>query len=349
MNRKSLIYSFVFIIIFLTSCIQNLDEADKVNISILHPYGTSSKRDIKMREIFKDFEKVNPNISLSLVSSSGFDRVSQRMNDLVVLGKIPDIIYLREDKDKILEEFMIDKNYIRPSILNDENYAIYDSLSIKGFWYNKKIFKNAGVKDLPKNFNEFILTCEKIKEWAKNEHWNKDILSLYKDGKDTILKYYILENHMEEFKNNKNIVKLLKNYYTDAELFLENLEFRNKMSSKEKVIREFNVGHTAIYIGEYWDKSLFSENLDIGFWSFPITDEYKYVFVDKNKYLLSNLSDEAQKKASDKFIKYILSDEVKNKISDLGLFPLNNNDVFINKNSFQGINNEFNKVEFIDD
>lgn len=56
------------------------------------------------------------------------------------------------------------KDIVKSYTFNDKVYAIPNGTSFLTTWYNKDAFKKAGITELPKNWDEFLACCEKLKK-----------------------------------------------------------------------------------------------------------------------------------------------------------------------------------------
>ena len=104
-----------FIYLILIFCIVGCSKkrnTKRTNIVLLHGYGSMENSDITMRRIYEDFEIENPDISMTLVSVPSFDKVEDKLNDMLSIGKIPNIIYTEDYGRYTSYPFMIENNYI---------------------------------------------------------------------------------------------------------------------------------------------------------------------------------------------------------------------------------------------
>ena len=126
-----------------------------------------------MRQIYRDFEKENPDIGLNMISMPSSTDVIYKVGDLLVVGEILDIIFTAGDGKESIYEFMVKKGYalnlmpwiqeddklkgsISPVVLKywvtqeNELYTVSDVLLLSGgYWYNKDIFDQVGIKEPP--------------------------------------------------------------------------------------------------------------------------------------------------------------------------------------------------------
>lgn len=126
-----------------------------------------------MEEYVKAFELKYPGTSVEYVAVDNFE---QNMMNMISSGDFPDVIMLPgslpiEQAVQCLEplgtsaELSQKYNFITSS-LNDNGvvYGIPSSAYTAGFLYNKKVFAEAGITELPKSTDEFLEAMRMIKE-----------------------------------------------------------------------------------------------------------------------------------------------------------------------------------------
>ncbi len=331
-----------FIYLILIFCIVGCSKkgnTKRTNIVLLHGYGSMENSDITMRRIYEDFEIENPDISMTLVSVPSFDKVEDKLNDMLSIGKIPNIIYTEDYGRYTSYPFMIENNYIvdlgdyiendidlKNSIPQDvldswkENggtkYTISDRFKTYVLWYNEMIFENVGIDNPPSNWEEFKDCCIKISEWAKNSHYNTIPISL-----NANMVADIVGN--EEIENNEKLEIFLKEILEISQY----VGFSDTKSFNEDSLSDFSIGHAAMYIGDISDYKKFPKNLNAKHVVLP--NDNKALGVRREGgigYLISNSGDEKQIEASIRFLKYMLSEKVQKKIFyELGYLPSNPN------------------------
>lgn len=336
MMKVKLLLITVLIVFSMCSCNKPISQENKVNITLLHGFGGESKEDIIMRKIYKEFEEKNTDISLTLVSVPSFNQVLEKAKDLLVIGKAPNIIYNGNSDSGTVYKFMVEKGYalnLMPYIENDselkENtskivintwkeapdalYTVTDVLETKGYWYNKEIFKLAGIEKIPGDYNSFVTMVKKINYWSK-EHSNSTVAVQLTDN---------LVNSLTESLNGKNN-KAISIEISD---FLKQNNIQKVDSLYKDELRSFNVGHSAVFFGEVFDKRSITNNMKAGFESFPIGKGLnKFSLFPSSGYIISNWGSKDQEEASIRFIKYMLSKEVQEKLlTELYKLPSNPN------------------------
>jgi raffinose/stachyose/melibiose transport system substrate-binding protein len=129
----------------------------------------------------KKFEAQNPKVKIKIVQLEN-DAYKSKMTALTASGKLPDIFHtwgggvLKQQVDAGLVEDLTDRTKPwadgllkvtkEPYILDDKVYGIPFDMGMIGFWYNKKLFQQAGVSEPPTTWGGFLEAVSKLK--AKN-------------------------------------------------------------------------------------------------------------------------------------------------------------------------------------
>ena len=332
----------------LSGCSNRKDEV--VELTMIHGWGSTEPDHIIMRQIYEDFEKEHPNIHLNLVSMPSSADVINKVGDLLTIGEIPDIVFTGGDGRSSIYRFMVQKGYaldlmpyikedevfsnnISPIILDswsvneEELYTVSDVILMGGYWYNTEIFEQAGVKEVPKTWEEWITACEKIKQLKEN------ITPVILDGNHiTYLMTSILaDENLKEIDNIKaskmnvntvtfdNVLEQLRDISKYAVL-AGNYNYRDTLAN-------FNNGESAIYINGVWANTMIDENLPVSYAPFP-SEDGKGIGTTSAcvGYILGNTEDEKRMEASVEFLKYMLSEETATKILEqTGQIPSNPN------------------------
>ena len=128
--------------------------------------------DTKFQEYIKEFNKMYPNVTIE------YEGVTNYANDVTTrlsTGDWGDICMVPTtvDKDELGNYFQSFGSYDTLSesydMLNnqrygDDVYGIPSMANVQGIVYNKKVFEEAGIKELPKTPDEFIAALKIIKE-----------------------------------------------------------------------------------------------------------------------------------------------------------------------------------------
>ncbi|MBW8820750.1 MAG: extracellular solute-binding protein [Streptomyces sp.] len=126
----------------------------------------------------KKFEAANPKVKIKIVQLEN-DAYKSKMTALTASGKLPDIFHtwgggvLKQQVDAGLVEDLTDRTKPwadgllkvtkEPYILDDKVYGIPFDMGMIGFWYNKKLFQQAGVSEPPTTWGGFLEAVSKLK------------------------------------------------------------------------------------------------------------------------------------------------------------------------------------------
>ncbi|MGW2638376.1 extracellular solute-binding protein [Streptomyces sp. NPDC001348] len=129
----------------------------------------------------KKFEAQNPKVKVKIVQMEN-DAYKSKMTALIASGKLPDIFHtwgggvLQQQVDAGLVEDLTDRTKPwsdgmlsvakQPYLLGGKLYGIPFDIGMIGFWYNKALFKQAGISTPPTTWSGFLDAVRKLK--AKN-------------------------------------------------------------------------------------------------------------------------------------------------------------------------------------
>lgn len=152
------------------------NQGDVTTIKIFHHMSEQTKRD-GLKALMDEFTKENPNVKFEEEAISQ-DSFKNTLKTKLSAGDAPDIIMgTPQDSVDLIESGHImdltgEKFYSNvedsaiPSIkVNDKVYGIPLDMSALGIFYNKDLFKTAGV-EVPKTYSDLVKVCEALK--AKN-------------------------------------------------------------------------------------------------------------------------------------------------------------------------------------
>ena len=319
-------------------CACGSKQKEIVEITMIHGWGSTREDHIAMRQIYEEFAKEHPEIRINLVSMPSSTDVIHKTSDLLTIGKIPDIIFTGGEGGDSVYPFMIEKGYavdLMPYIKADasfsknispfimENwitedgslYTLSDVLLMSGYWYNKEIFQRVGIESPPVTWNDWIVMCDKIKDY--NEKTGESIAPFVLDVEHVSYLATVIQAD-ENIDTLKKIcvegVDVHQSYFLDV---LDQMELITKYARLEEgfnyldTLSCFNKGETAIYINGVWANTMIDSDLDVAYSYFP-SDNGKGISTRSAcvGYILGNTGDERRIEASIEFVKYMLSDEV---------------------------------------
>ncbi len=141
------------------------------------------------QKIIKAFEAANPSLKVKLVDAGkNYEEVAQKFNASLAGGQLPDVVVVSDVTwfnfalnkqlapiDELLSSAKIDTSDYVDALYNDYNlsdkhYALPYSRSTPLFYYNKDLWKAAGLEDRgPKDWDEFLTWAPKLKAAAGSD------------------------------------------------------------------------------------------------------------------------------------------------------------------------------------
>lgn len=127
--------------------------------------------------LVSEFEEENPDIKVEL-QVINWDNLEQQITTMVTTGEEPDIVnlasyaeYARDDLlmplDEVISPELQEKIYdslYEAGQLDGEAYGMPLVATIRGLYYNKDIFEEAGIEEPPETWDELLETAQKIKD-----------------------------------------------------------------------------------------------------------------------------------------------------------------------------------------
>ena len=333
---------------------------EPVEITFIHGFRTSEATHVAMRQIYQDFEKKHPAIKLHIISMPSSQDVVEKVENMLAVGKVPDVIFTAGEGKDTIYEYMIahekagdlmpyleaDEAFyenVSPMILDTwkteqgELYTVSDVLFMVGYWYNCSLFEQAGIRQLPKNWEEFEQVCQQLKRsdgqkqpmMLDAEHMvyltNLILHEVYGYDLESVQTNFM---ELQTPKVQKALEQLKEiTQHTDT---LDAYSFRDALDA-------FNKEETAIYINGVWGSGLINQELDVGYAPFPSTNGESVSMVSSCiGYLVGNTKDRKKTEASIEFVKYMLSEPVAYRIlEETGQLPSNPN-VLISEETANG-------------
>lgn len=320
--------------ILLSGC--GAEEEKITEITLIHGWGSMDADHVTMRQIYSDFEKKHPEIRLNLIAMPSSMDVIDKSGDLLLVGEVPDIIFTGGEGRESIYEFMVEKGYavdMMPYIQRDKElredisplildywttedgalYTVSDVLLLGGYWYNRKMFQEAGINEIPQTWEDMLEVCRRLEEHRAG----KKVMVL-----DEIHIIYLLDAMLAE--KNPEILEEVRynNRYVESEEFRAAMhqmkalaEYSEIMSNDYRdTLADFNQEKTAIYINGVWASSMIRPEIDAVYAAFPGENGDIATISSCIGYILGNTKDEDRINASMEFIKYMLSDEVAKRI-----------------------------------
>lgn len=282
----------------------------------------------------KEFQKVYPNIK---VTYEGITDYEESLTLRLTNGDWGDICFIPSSADKsefsdyfqVLGDYdTLNKtyNFVTEKTYDDKVYGIPNGGTAGGVAYNKKVWSDAGITELPKTPDEFIADLKLIKEktdaiplytnfaagWTMGA-WN-DYVGIASNG-DADYKNNILLHTKNPFTKNKENSGPYAVYYTLYNAVADKLVEEDPASSDwESSKAKINNGEIGTMVLGSWCVQQFKDAGDhpddIGYMPFPISvDGKQYAASGGNyAYAVNKNSSKDNQIASMLYIKWLLED-----------------------------------------
>lgn len=174
--RKNII-AFFLVFVFVMQIISMSDVAcASGKVSTKKVIRFASNKDVGMLEKYKyAFEKEHPDVTIELEAPSDYENVTMEQ---IKSGNAPDVLFIpgilqQKDYDKYLlplgkkKDLQRKYDYMDDAAAIGQNvYGLPSSMYLSGFVYNKKVFEDAGISQLPNTIEEFMQDLKYIKEYT---------------------------------------------------------------------------------------------------------------------------------------------------------------------------------------
>ena len=345
--RKKRMVIFILFCFLLTAC-STVSKDESVSISFMHGWGGSGFDHVGMRELFAEFEALNPDVHIVYDTSPDLGIVMEKAADMLAVDKAPSIIstngnvqyvsnarkkgvalnlmpYLQED-----ETFASD---ISPHILqalqepSGEIYTLPDAVEYIGYWYNASLFRQAGITDtgtpngkvvLPRTWEEFWNACDALAEISPQTGAVPLQLQVSQMGFFLGARLAAVSADALNYMQKDSPVC----HREDAELAVSELvnalSYDVRRGTALDIRQNFFDGKSAIYIDGVWANTEFTETTtkqEIRYAAFPgLCGETIAYANPATGYVISNDGSQKQIDASIRFLKYMLSEDVQKQI-----------------------------------
>ena len=345
--RKKRMVIFILFCFLLTAC-STVSKDESVSISFMHGWGGSGFDHVGMRELFAEYEALNPDVHIVYDTSPDLGIVMEKAADMLAVDKAPSIIstngnvqyvsnarkkgvalnlmpYLQED-----ETFASD---ISPHILqalqepSGEIYTLPDAVEYIGYWYNASLFRQAGITDtgtpngkvvLPRTWEEFWNACDALAEIAPQTGAVPLQLQVSQMGFFLGARLAAVSADALNYMQKDSPVC----HREDAELAVSELvnalSYDVRRGTALDIRQNFFDGKSAIYIDGVWANTEFTETTtkqEIRYAAFPgLCGETIAYANPATGYVISSDGSQKQIDASIRFLKYMLSEDVQKQI-----------------------------------
>ena len=343
------------ILISVQSCQKTSPQNPSVEIKFMHGWGGNGTDHIAMRDIYQGFQDSRPDINLVIDSAPDISMVIDKACDMLAVDRMPEIIstngrgiYVANATAKgtalnltphILNDEQL-RSCVPPALLsqvedNQPLYSIPDAMEVQGLWYNRKILEEAELlqpeERLPSNWDDFMVLCQKLKEWAASE--NREIMPFALDHQ----RYLTIFVALLASCGGEDYLRRLSQSYLDEGLIeclgylreLKKLSWPEIFSLSINDSRQsFEEGRSVFFLNGVWDNIVFAGTdlePNLGYSPYPGLDGKTVSYVSLSEgYVISAMSSPKQQEASLDFLKYILSEEVQTRLMEETLqVPLN--------------------------
>ena len=343
MKKQTTCLAIIVALVFslsLTAC--TVKTTEPTEITFIHGWGSSDPDHVAMRQIYTDFEKTRPDVKLNLISMPSADDVISKVQDMLTVGEIPDVVFTAGAGEEKLYTYMAQNGYaldLQPYIEEDADfrscisdaalkrwqeedgslYTVSDVLLMSGCWINEEIFARAGIEGTPKTWDEFTQFCRRIREWALQS--GSEVTPIVLDEECLLyLTDALLENEEEGALTALSIGEK-KPQDAEYQSTIETLQQIRSFADMEEqftyrdTLEMFNSGMSAMYVNGVWASTMIREDLQVSYMAFPSADGTGSACISSCVgYLLGNTEDEKKTEASAAFLKYMLSDDVQERI-----------------------------------
>lgn len=310
----------------------------------------------------KQFEKIYPNINVTYEAVTDYDEsITLRLTN----GDWGDICFVpsKVDKKDMGEYFTplgdydtLNKtyNFVSEKTYDNTVYGIPNGGTAGGVAYNKKVWKEAGIKELPKTPDEFLADLKLIKQktkaiplytnfsagWTMGA-WN-DYVGIASNG-DADYKNNILVHQKNPFTKNSEMSGPYAVFYTLYKAVADKLVEEDPASSDwESSKGKINNGEIATMVLGSWCVQQFKDagdnKDDIGYMPFPISVGGKQYAAAGGNYAYGVNKDASTENqiASMLYIKWLIEDS--SIFDDEGSIPaLKNKDLPSSLSEFKGV------------
>ncbi|MCC0175988.1 ABC transporter substrate-binding protein [Waterburya agarophytonicola K14] len=325
--------ALLLLCLFLATGCSNSDRLEQqgvTKITFWHGINPPENRDI-FQELVAKFNQDNPRIEVEALYVGQPDAQLPKILAATVSGQPPDILwYVAQITGKLnqLGALFPLENWLDNSAIKSEiDPAMFDSMELDGHilsipfatnnaavFYRPSLFAQAGIEDIPKNWDELKATAQKLTQDTNNDRRvdrHGIFLSLGK-GEWTVFTWlpFIYSAGGDLLKNGKpNLVNdgAIAALQLGADLVQDGVAILSPPERGYEIDR-FIEGKAAMQITGPWTLAqLKSTNIDYGVFPIPVDKQPAAVIGGENLFVFKTTPERQQ--ASLKFLEYILSEE----------------------------------------
>lgn len=286
----------------------------------------SDKTEPFLREVIGEFEKANPGSKVKLQMVSWTD-INQKVTTLVSTNQAPDVLILDAFANFAGDELLLSADEVlSPKTREDfiEKFAANGQLegtqygiplvgSVRGLFYNREIFKEAGLSDPPKTWDELREHARAIEKVDKVGYG----MPLGPEEAQAEFSLFMWGNGGDWMKDGK--------WSIDQPANVEALEFMNKLANEDEVTQPnpastnrtdlwklFGAGRVGMVMGSNFYPVLLKDqnpDLDYAVAPVPVNEGNEPVTLAVEDYLMA-FKDTEEKDVVKSFLDYFYSAEV---------------------------------------
>ncbi|MDD2970614.1 MAG: extracellular solute-binding protein [Lachnospiraceae bacterium] len=354
-SKNNSLILIAMLVLLLTGCAGKENEVTEV--TLMHGWGGTLETHKIMQEIYDDFAKENPDIILNCVSYSDSSIAVERANDMLAVGKMPDIIstnglsYFVQhsvergmaldlmtyiEKDEELGKMIHPSVYTTWETSGHHLYTVPDALEVAGFWYNRKYMEQAGLTNAagevrePEDWNEFLEMMDTMKQWTQTQK-NISVCSL----ENLQMTEFLFPARLAAEGDMGWNMATSASFHGDGSTLLQvmtDLDRIEKLSKKvdniESARQDFMDGKSILYFNGIWESNALVDNgADFGYGVYPFDENNKLAYVSASSgYVFAKQENAQKEEACIRFLKYMLSTEVQQELAvKTGQMPSNPN------------------------
>ena len=338
--RLRLICMTVLFLLTVSGCQKENDE--RTEITLIHGWGSADPDHVAMRQIYSDFELTHPEIKVNLISMPSANDVIRKVQEMLTVGEMPDVVFTAGAGEEVLYEFMVEKGYaldLAPYIEEDpdfkENisetalskwrtedgkiYTLSDVLLLSGYWYNEDLFEAAGIREIPRTWEDFITACRRIQRWSSG--MNNDVTSIVLEEEcllyltDAVLATSDPDTLTELSQGTIDLASSKLQPMLDVLRDISQSADLEQQFSYRDTLEVFNSGKSAMYVNGVWASTMIHDDLRVKYAAFPSNDGTGTSCISSCVgYLLGDTASQEKKDASVAFLKYMLSNSTQERI-----------------------------------
>ncbi|MDY5731470.1 MAG: ABC transporter substrate-binding protein [Eubacteriales bacterium] len=303
---------------------------ETTEITILHAWGTMEEDHKRMRDIFQDFEKEHP-VRLHLLSMPSGKELLNKLEDLLQVGKVPDVVSFAGIGYNHVYEYMVQKNlaldlqpYIEqhPSFAtnlakqniekwmqNEKLYTLSDVLILSGgYWCNQDMLQKLHTST-PKTWEDLFALCEAIQLYNKENGTEIYPFAFSNEAYLNIINHLFYQEHITTLRaeNVSAALDLLK------KLYMYSYPIRDYYTYRDET-RLFNTQKTLLYMNGVWAESMIYPEIKAEYALLPYKEQSMASITSDLAYVVGHSDNVEKTNASLQFVDYMLSEAVQQRI-----------------------------------